>query len=137
LRLITNISILKRRNSRPGRMKGSRYIYRSSSSFSNSILYQLIWIAHSHLLVFDTPERRALVLFIEADPAHRRLSLGELSHAMGYTCSETTVRRALAMENLFRYIAKSQPFITEMNRVCRTSYVDQGLALPTFHQCSQ
>jgi hypothetical protein len=84
-------------------------------------------------VIFDTPARRALVLFIEADPAHRRLSLGELSHAMGYTCSESTVRRALAMENLFRFIAKSQPFITEMNRVCRVNYVDQGLALPSFH----
>jgi hypothetical protein len=37
------------------------------------------------------------------------------------------------MENLFRFIAKSQPFITEMNRVYRIHYVDRGLALPLFH----
>jgi hypothetical protein len=84
-------------------------------------------------MILDTPARRELALFVQSDPAHRRMSLGELSHAMGYTCSESTVRRALAMENLFRYIAKSQPFITEMNRVCRINYVDAGLALPYFH----
>jgi hypothetical protein len=83
--------------------------------------------------ILDTPARRELVIFIEADPAHRRMTLGELSHAMGYTRSESTVRRALALENLFRFIARPQPFISEMNRVCRINYVDAGIALPISH----
>jgi hypothetical protein len=58
-------------------------------------------------IIFYTPARRALVAFIESDPANRRLSIGEVSYQMRYTCSEATVRRALAMENLFRFIAKS------------------------------
>jgi hypothetical protein len=81
--------------------------------------------------ILDRPARRELVIFIEADPAHRRMTLGELSHAIGYTCSESTVRRALTLENLFRFITKSQPFISEMNRVCRINYVDA--ALPISH----
>jgi hypothetical protein len=64
---------------------------------------------------------------------HRRMTLGELSHAMRYTCSESTVRRALALENLFRFVVKSQPFISEINRVCRINYVNVGITLPTFH----
>jgi hypothetical protein len=84
-------------------------------------------------IIFHTPDRRALVAFIESDPVNRRLFIGEVSHQMGYTCSEATIRRALTMENLFRFIAKSQPFIKEMNRVCRIYYVDRGLALPFFH----
>jgi hypothetical protein len=83
--------------------------------------------------IFNTPARRALVIFIKSDPAHRRLTLGEISHAMGYTCSEATIRRTLTIENLFRFVAKSQPFITEMNRICRINYVDAGLTLPLFH----
>jgi hypothetical protein len=74
--------------------------------------------------IFDIPGRRALVLFIKANPAYRRMTLGEVSHVIGYTCSEATVRRALTMENLFRFITKSQPFITEINRVCRINYID-------------
>jgi hypothetical protein len=61
------------------------------------------------------------------------MTLGELSHAMGYTCSESTVQRALALENLFRFVARSQPFISEMNLVCRINCVNTGIALPTFH----
>jgi hypothetical protein len=64
---------------------------------------------------------------------HRRMTLGELSHAMGYTCSESTVQRALALENLFRFVTKSQPFISEMNRVYKINYVNAGIILPTFH----
>ena len=82
--------------------------------------------------ILDTPARRD-VIFIEAVPAHRRMTLGELSHAIGYTCSESTVRRALTLENLFRFITRSQPFISEMNRVCRINYVDAGIALPISH----
>jgi hypothetical protein len=84
-------------------------------------------------IIFYTPARRALVAFIESDPANRRLSIGEVSYQMRYTCSEATVRRALAMENLFRFITKSQSFIIEINRVYRIHYVDKGLALPLFH----
>jgi hypothetical protein len=83
--------------------------------------------------IFNTPARRTLIVFIKSDPAHRRLTLGEILYAMGYTCSEATVRRTLAMENLFRFVAKSQPFITEINRVCRINYVDTGLTLPLFY----
>jgi hypothetical protein len=55
-------------------------------------------------IIFDTPARRALVIFIESDSAHRRLTLGEISHIMRYICSETTVRRTLIIKNLFRFI---------------------------------
>jgi hypothetical protein len=58
-------------------------------------------------IIFNTPARRALVAFVESDPANRRLSIGEVLHQIEYTCSEATVRRALTMENLFRFIAKS------------------------------
>jgi hypothetical protein len=83
--------------------------------------------------ILDTPARRELVIFIQADPAHRRMTLGELSHAMGYTCSESTIRRALALKNLFPFVAKLQPFISEINRARRINYVNTGITLPTFH----
>ena len=59
--------------------------------------------------------------------------LGELSHAMGYTYSESTVRRALALENLFRFVARPQPFIDEsgmQDQLCqhRHSFVYLSLA---------
>jgi hypothetical protein len=44
--------------------------------------------------ILDTPARRELVIFIQADPAYRRMTLGKLLHAIRYTCSESTVRRA-------------------------------------------
>lgn len=83
--------------------------------------------------IFDTPGRKALVLFIESDAAHRRLTLGELTHEMGYKYLESTLRRALTQENYSRYVAKSQPFISDQNRLCRINYVDAGLPLPLFH----
>jgi hypothetical protein len=52
---------------------------------------------------------------------------------MGYICLESTLRRALAQENYFRYMAKSQSFISDKNRVCRIDYVDAGLHLPLFY----
>jgi hypothetical protein len=37
-------------------------------------------LKRSSNIIFDTPARRALVTFIESDPANRRLSIGEVSH---------------------------------------------------------
>jgi hypothetical protein len=54
-----------------------------------------------------------MINFLRADPQHRRFTLGELKHALGYTCSDTTLRRALAKENHFRYVAKSFPWLTQ------------------------
>jgi hypothetical protein len=56
--------------------------------------------------IFNILERRVLVLFIKADPIYRRIILGEVLYVIGYICSEATVRRALIIENLFRFITK-------------------------------
>jgi hypothetical protein len=52
---------------------------------------------------------------------------------MGYIYLKSTLRRALAQENYFRCMAKSQPFISDKNRVYRIDYVDIDLPLPLFY----
>jgi hypothetical protein len=83
--------------------------------------------------ILDTPKRRTMINFLRADPQHRRFTLGELKHALGYTCSDTTLRRALAKENHFRYVAKSFPWLTQAHMLKRINYVDACLQEPDFH----
>src|SRR5438046_2130424 len=52
---------------------------------------------------FNTPRRKRLVAWIERDPAHRRYTYAQIIHIHGFTCSEATVRRALAEEGIFRF----------------------------------
>jgi hypothetical protein len=47
---------------------------------------------------FDTHTRKDLIRWLVSDPHHRRFTAGEIKHARGYTCSETTLRRALHLE---------------------------------------
>jgi hypothetical protein len=80
-----------------------------------------------------TPERIRLISFIRMNANHRRMTYGQLSHALGYNCSHDTIRRALAEENYSRFKARSAPFITDINQVRRVNYVDISLQLPIFH----
>jgi len=50
---------------------------------------------------FNIPRRKQLVAWIERDPAHRRYTYAQIIHIHGFTCSEATVRRALAEEGFF------------------------------------
>jgi hypothetical protein len=50
---------------------------------------------------FNIPRRKQLVTWIERDPAHRRYTYAQIIHIHGFTCSEATVRRALAEEGFF------------------------------------
>jgi Transposase len=82
---------------------------------------------------FGTPERERLFAYIQTNAETRRMTIGQLLYNLGYTCSNTTVRRALKDANYFRYLAKSAPFITDTNQVKRVSYVDVGLVLLIFY----
>ena len=81
---------------------------------------------------FNTPRRQQLAAWIERDPAHRRLSYAQIIHIHGFTCSETTVRRALAAEKIFRFRAKRAPWMRSRNKTERRNYVAYCLTLPLF-----
>ena len=81
---------------------------------------------------FNTPRRKRLVAWIERDPAHRRYTYAQIIHIHGFTCSETTVRRALAEEGIFRFKAKRAPWIRSQTKTERVNYADVCLTLPLF-----
>lgn len=84
-----------------------------------------------------TPPRRSepthLILYVRMNANHRRMILGQLAHALGYDCSHATIRRALAKDNYSQDKVRPVPFITDINKVRRMSYVDDRLQLPIFH----
>jgi hypothetical protein len=61
--------------------------------------------------IFNTPTRRDLIRWLLSNPTHRRFSIGEIKHARGYTCSDTTLRRALHLEGYFRFVSKEKKHI--------------------------
>jgi hypothetical protein len=85
--------------------------------------------------IFNTPIRRDLIRWLLSNPTHRRFSIGEIKQARGYTCSDTTLRRALYHEGYFRFKGKKAPYLRNPTRVDRVNYADLLLSMPRFeHQ---
>jgi hypothetical protein len=85
--------------------------------------------------IFNTPIRRDLIRWLLSNPTHRRFSIGEIKQARGYTCSDTTLRRALYLEGYFRFKGKKAPYLRNPTRVDRVNYADLLLSMPRFeHQ---
>jgi transposase len=82
---------------------------------------------------FDTPRRRQLIDWLELDPRHRRFTLAEVIRTLGLPVSESTLRRAFAQEGIYRFKAKSAPWIPARTSILRVNYADLGLRLPAFH----
>ena len=69
--------------------------------------------------MLNAPSRAALVRYIRTSKETRRMPYYELAARLNWNISESTIRRALRKENMFRRIARKKPPISETNKQTR------------------
>ena len=72
--------------------------------------------------LITTPHRQELIRFIRSSKKTRRMPYQEVAIKLNWNVSETSIRRALQKEGLFRRVARKKPPISEANRVARLQW---------------
>jgi transposase len=72
-------------------------------------------------------DKACLVAFITANKKTRRMALYEVKHALGWTCSVDTIRRALKKEGFQRYVARRKPPLDESRKRRRLAWAQEHI----------
>ena len=77
--------------------------------------------------LITTPHRRELIRFIRSSKKTRRMSYQEVAINLNWNVSESSIRKALQKEGLFRRVTRKKSPISEANRVARLQWAWEHL----------